>query len=136
MLLLLLSPPLPFLGSRTCTLICVPLIIMPAFVGEEILRPYMSIINLNPDETPPQDKIYQNTVLAIPVDISISQRKPMLNRFLEEILQNPSITKQHIFLEFIDQVNPNIQISISSLLISLQSETTSDSSDPDVDFDA
>ena len=102
------------LSNYVCIIIIIPwqhlhsIRALTAFVGEEILRPYMTIINLNPDETPPQDKIYQNTVLAVPVELSISQRKPMLNRFLEEIIKNSSITKQHIFLEFIDQFRKGV----------------------------
>lgn len=80
---------------------------LKSFVDPTELTPYQQILSIGED-TQAQDKLYQSTVLAVPTEIGISQRKPTLNKFLEEICKNTKITSQDIFKEFIDEPRKGI----------------------------
>lgn len=90
---------------------------LKAHVDPNELIPYQKILSIAED-TQPQDKIYQSTILAVPTEMGIAQRKPALNKFLEEICKDQKIIKQEIFKEFIDEPRRGIPGSVRMLTIS------------------
>merc|ERR1711871_180014 len=90
---------------------------LKACVDPNELIPYQKILSIAED-TEPQDKIYQSTVLAVPTEMGIAQRKPALNQFLEEICKDQKIIKQEIFKEFIDEPRRGIPGAVRMLTIS------------------
>ena len=61
------------------------------------------------------DAVWQNTVMAVPTDTAISTRKPLLNRYLEQLLANEHICQQPIFLSFLDTARKGIPGSVKLL---------------------
>lgn len=90
---------------------------LKSFVDPNDLTRYQQILSIAED-TQTQDKLYQSTVLAVPTELGISQRKPMLNKFLEEICKDKKITSQEIFKEFIDEPRRGIPGAVRMLTLS------------------
>lgn len=61
------------------------------------------------------DTIWQNTVMAVPTETATNIRKPLLNRYLEQLIVNEHICQQPIFLSFLDSARKGVPGSVKLL---------------------